>query len=274
MFARADPDLFWHIKEGEKLVMSGRFPVVEEFSLTAAGKSMVAGEWLADLEIFLIYRTAGYAGLVCFHTVLFVAALIILFVFLRDELPPALRYLLVAMTAFAFINFIAVRVHVYTILFVAVYLLWARLWEEGRRWPPWAMAAGLALWVNLHGGFMVGWVILGLLCLVRAYESRRAADLAPWAAGTLACCLHPNGVTGFIYPVWFMAGAPSSSRSMILELMPIDFGQASASPYILILVMLCWFGLGGIRRRFPWAVLALVMLAISLHNRKMLPLLS
>lgn len=274
MFAHVDPDLFFHIKEGEKLVLTRRFPLVEEFSFTAAGKAMVATEWLAQAGMYLIERAFGYMGLVIVHTLLFLAALAVLFYLLRGAVASPPLYLLISLTAFSFLNFVAVRVHVFTILMVSIYLLWAKLWEEGRRWAPWAMAAGLLLWVNLHGGFMLGWAILGLVCLLRFKETLRLSELSAWAAGTLLCFIHPNGATAFVYPIWFMA-FPPAGRAMILEWKPLDFGQPSAWPYLLILAGLCWAGLAPLgRRKFPWAWLTLLLLALSLKNRKLLPLFS
>lgn len=273
MFAYVDPDLFFHLKEGEKLILQGRFPVFEEFSFTAPGKAMVAIEWLADAEMYLVFRASGYAGLVVFHTLLFLAALAVLFRFLRDDVGPEARYLLVSLAAFALLNFVGVRAHVFTILFMSLYLLWAKLWEEGRRWAPWAMAAGLLLWVNLHGGFMLGWVLLGLVCLLEFRQTLRLADLTPWASGTLLCFVHPNGAAAFVYPIWFMA-LPPSGRSMIIEWKPLDFSQLCASPYLLILGALCWAGLEIQRRKFPWALLTLLLMVLALRSRKLLSVFS
>ncbi|MEK7389327.1 MAG: hypothetical protein AAB036_06495 [Elusimicrobiota bacterium] len=271
MAAYVDPDLFFHIKEGEKLVVLGRFPVLEEFSFTAAGKEMVATEWLADAGSFLIFRAAGYPGLVLFHAVLFLAALAVLFRFMRDDLPPSMRFLLVALAAFGLMNFIAVRVHAFTILFMSLYLFAIRLWEDGRRWVPWAMAAGLLVWVNIHGGFMLGWVTLGLVCLLEFKNTKRLVALAPWGLGTALCCVHPNGMTALLYPIWFMA-MPPAGRSMILEWKPLDCSHPSSIPYLVMIGALCWVGIGAQRRAFPWALLTLMLLALGLRGRKLLPI--
>lgn len=273
MFAHVDPDLFFHIKEGEKLLLAGRFPLTEEFSFTAAGKAMVATEWLAQAQMYLVEKAFGYTGLVMVYTLLFLASLAVLFYFLRDEVDPPLLYLLVSLAAFSFLNFVAVRVHAFSILFVSIYLLWAKLWEQGRPWASWAMAAGLLLWVNMHGGFMLGWVILGLVCLRSFQETRSLFALAPWAVGTLLCFIHPNGATAFVYPLWFMA-LPPPGRAMILEWKPLDFGHPSALPYLLLLAGLCWVGLASLRRKFPWGWLTLLLLILSLRSRKLLPFFS
>lgn len=273
MFAHVDPDLFFHIKEGEKLIEQGRFPLTEEFSFTAPGKAMVATEWLAHAEIYSIFQAFGYSGLVFVHTLLFLAALVVLFHFLKGDVPEPTRYFLVSLAAFALLNFVAVRAHVFTILFMSLFLLWIRRWEEGKRWAPWAMAGSLLFWVNVHGGFMAGWGMLLLVCLLSFKQSRKTSDLAPIALGTFLCFLHPNGPTAFVYPLWFMV-LPPDGRSIILEWMPLDFAQASATPYLLILGVLCLVGLGGLRRKFPWAALTLGLLLLSLRGRKLLPLFS
>ncbi len=187
----------------------------------------------------------------------------------EDGPPEPLRALIVALTAFALLNFALAKVQNFTFFFFALYLSWARLWEQGRRWAPWAMAAALVPWVNLHGGFMLGWFLLGGVCALDFLKTRRAAALAPWALGTFACFLHPNGATAFAYPLWFFF-APPGGRAMIVEWRPLG-PELSAAPYALILGAFLAARTDRLRGRFPWAALALVFLVLGLRARKMLP---
>jgi hypothetical protein len=117
---------------------------------------------------------------------------------------------------------------------------------------------------------MVGLASLGLLCLRRAWETRRLAALGPLGLGTALCCIHPNGVTGLVYPLWFMA-FPPPGRGMITEWKPVDFADKTASPYLLILAFLLWLGLTGVKGRFPWALMTVALAALALRSRKLLP---
>ena len=270
MRAHVDPDLFFHLREGARVLTQGRLPLVEDASYTRAGKPMVATEWLASAAFALLQRAGGYPAVAALNVLLIVAALWLMTRAWEEDGPPEpLRALLVALVAFAFLNFALAKVQNFTFFFFSLFLVLVRLWERGRRWPAWTMAACLAVWVNLHGGFMLGWVLLGGACGLDFLKSRRAAALAPWGAGTLACFLHPNGATAFVYPLWFVFDAPAG-RGLIREWRPL--GEAvSSAPYALIFAAALAARLPRLRARFPWAAMALVFLVLGLRARKLLP---
>ena len=270
MLVRVDPDVFFHLKEGGRVLTEGRLPLVEDYSYTRAGKPMVATEWLSGAVFAAVFRAGGSPALALFNALLIAGALWLMTRAWSGEAPEEPRgALLAALAAFALLNFALAKVQNFTFLFFALDLYWARLWERGRRWTPWAMAALLAPWVNLHGGFMLGWVLLAGVCGRGFLETRRTAALAPLALGTFACFLHPNGATAFVYPIWFFFAAPAG-RGLILEWRPL--GPAwSAAPYALLLAAFAAARTGRLRSRFPWTALALVFLVLGLRTRKMLP---
>ncbi len=271
MLATVDTDLFFHLKEGERIVEEGRLPLIEEYSYTVSGRAMVATEWLAQAITYLVFKAGGYGGLVLFYTALILAAFRVLFGLTAGVSAPSTRFFLMALTAFAFLNFYSTRIHCFAFLLMAVNISLILRWERGRWWAPWAMAASLLPWVNMHGSFMLGWGLLAVVCGLDFLKSRRLADLSPLLLGTLLCCAHPNGMTAFIYPLWFMGAAPEG-RSMVLEWSPLDFGSVTATPYLLLISVLAWVGLKGIPGRFPWAHLILALLTMSLRGRKLLPM--
>src|ERR1700760_4005608 len=44
-----DPDLWWHIKVGQDILATHRWPTVDPYSFTAAGQPWIAYEWLGDV---------------------------------------------------------------------------------------------------------------------------------------------------------------------------------------------------------------------------------
>ncbi len=270
MLVHVDPDLFFHLKEGGRVLSEGRLPLVEDYSYTRAGKAMVATEWLSGAAFAALFRAGGYPAVAAFNALLLVAALWLMTRAWDDAGPPEpLRALIAALAAFAFLNFALAKVQNFTFFFFALFLYWARLWERGRRWAPWAMAAALLPWVNLHGGFLLGWVLLGGVCGLDFLKSKRLFALAPWALGTFACFLHPNGATAFVYPIWFFFAAPAG-RALILEWRPLGLAW-SAAPYALLLFGFLAARTDRLRSRFPWAALVFVFLVLGLRARKMLP---
>lgn len=270
MRVRVDPDLFFHLKEGGRVLSEGRLPLVEDCSYTRAGKPMVATEWLSGAAFAALFRAGGYPAVAAFSVLLIVAALWLMTRVWDDAGPPEpLRALIAALAAFAFLNFGLAKVQNFTFFFFALFLRWARSWERGKSWAPWAMAASLLPWANLHGGFLLGWILLGGICGLDFLKTRRARALAPWALGTAACFLHPNGTTALVYPVWFFFAAPAG-RALILEWRPLGLSW-SAAPYALLLAAVLAARTERLRTRFPWAAFVLVFLVLGLRTRKMLP---
>ncbi len=270
MLVRVDPDVFFHLKEGGRVLSEGRMPTVEEYSFTRAGAPMIATEWLSGATLAAAYRLGGYPAAAFLCAALMGAALALLTLLWDGDGPGAeVRALLTAVAAFGFLNFALAKVQNYTFALFALDLLLARRWENGDRRAPWLMAALLAPWVNLHGGFMLGWVLLGGVCGLDLLKTRRAAALAPWAAGTAACCLHPNGWHAFTYPVWFFFAAPPT-RIMVLEWKRLGL-HAQALPYALALAAAAAARVDRLKGRFPWAAMAAVFLVLGLRTVKMLP---
>lgn len=271
MRVRVDPDVFFHLKEGGRVLAEGRMPTVEEYSFTRAGKEMVATEWLSGAAFAAAFRLGGYPLLAALAAGLIGAALwLTTRVWDGAEGPgEEVRALLVALAAFGFLNFDLAKVQNFTFALFALDLWLVRRWEQGDRRAPWLMAALMAAWVNLHGGFMLGWVLLGGVCGLDVLKTRRAAALAPWAAGTFACFLHPDGAKAFAYPLWFFFAAPPA-RTFVLEWKRLG-PHVQALPYALLLLAALAARVDRLRTRFPWAAMALTFLVLGLRTVKMLP---
>ena len=81
------------------------------------------------------------------------------------------------------------RPYLVTFLFLALTL--AAM--ETRRWM-WALPAVFAVWANCHGGYFLGFVVLGAYCAESLWQRRRDATLwAVTAACVAASAINPNG---------------------------------------------------------------------------------
>ncbi len=264
-----DHDLFWQLKDGQRIVVEHRLPLVEEYSFTAAGAPLPATEWLAEALTYSIFDATGYGGLLVFNVALFLSTFALVLALARRRLPLVESLCLVALLSFAFVNFYGVRAQNWTFLFTTLFLVLAARWEDGDAKAPWMMAGLLLPWANMHGGFMLGVGILGLFGSYRAWRSRRWEALAPPALGVLLCCAHPNGFGALSYPIWFMA-APPPGRALIVEWSPVDFNSVTAAPYLVVFGLLFWAGLGK-KAASPWTALTVVTAVMAVRGRKLLP---
>jgi hypothetical protein len=168
-----DAGIGWHIRTGQLILASHAIPHVDPFSSTMAGQPWFAWEWLYDVCVGWLDHLAGLNGVV-----LFTASVIALTfswsfrLLLRrgTSFPIALVLVLLAASA-SMIHFFA-RPHVLSWLFTLgwFYVLDSSEREEndfslmdGRRFPLlWLLPLGMLAWVNIHGGFLLGFALLGI----------------------------------------------------------------------------------------------------------------
>ncbi|HEX2987733.1 MAG TPA: hypothetical protein VHS06_06130 [Chloroflexota bacterium] len=161
-FMSTDPDMWWHMAAGRFILETGTVPQTDPLSYTAAGWPWVAHEWLAEIAMYLLYQAGGYLLPVVVFAALVTATFWVLF--------RTLRLLAMSAAASAAITFWAafmslagwnVRPQIFSYLFFAIYLF---LLLRSRQRPDrliWAMPAIMALWVNLHAGYVMGLFIIG-----------------------------------------------------------------------------------------------------------------
>src|ERR1019366_2134047 len=54
-----DPDLWWHLRNGQIIWNTHTLPSTDTFSFTALGHPWVAHEWLAEMTLYAEYRYGG-----------------------------------------------------------------------------------------------------------------------------------------------------------------------------------------------------------------------
>lgn len=159
-----DAGIGWHIRTGETILSTGSIPRVDFFSSIMNGKHWYAWEWLYDLLIGAVHRASGLNGVVAFTALVIGVTFALAFRIMRQRgtsLPIAVIVLLLAVSASS-IHFLA-RPHVISWLLTVIWFWVLDTFEQdgnARRvlWLPISML----LWVNLHGGFLVGFVLLGI----------------------------------------------------------------------------------------------------------------
>jgi hypothetical protein len=263
-----DSDTWWHLESGRWIVTYQEIPQVDPFSHTRLGAPWIDHSWLAQIVLFLVYDAAGYAGLGLLVAMLATVA----FVFVRMQCRKGNRWLLAftLITAAATSGVIWVaRPQMFSFAYTAIlcYLLHRFRQGDDRAlgWIPPLMV----LWVNTHGGFAVGFILLAvhlfgelgnqvLLTGTPRLSWCPAGRLALVAAiSFLLVSLNPNGVQMWMYP--FRTVGIGVLQDFIAEWRPPDFHQLHLQPFIwMVLAALTAFGLSG--RPADWTDLTLVAL--------------
>jgi hypothetical protein len=160
-----DAGIGWHIRNGQQMLLTHAVTRSDPFSSTMGGKPWYAWEWLYDLLIAGIHHFAGLYGVVLFTAI--VVALTFALVFRLTlarggNLPLAVILLALSVGASAIHLF--ARPHVLSWLLAVSWFQLLDSWDANASrdsrlfWLPVLML----FWVNLHGGFLTGFILLGL----------------------------------------------------------------------------------------------------------------
>ena len=176
-----DAGIGWHIRNGELILKSHTVPRADPFSASVGGRTWYAWEWLYDVAIAAIHSHLGLNGVVLVSAIfiaLTFAVVLRLAISSGASLPVAVIFLALAAGA-STIHFFA-RPHVLSWLFTAI---WFWLLDSADDHPTrlYWLPLLMLLWVNLHGGFVVGFVLLGIY-LVAALFRRTAPQWKTFAA--------------------------------------------------------------------------------------------
>jgi len=175
-----DASVGWHIRNGERMLRTHSITRVDPFSVTMGGQTWYAWEWLYDAKIAGIHHWMGLNGVVFFTAVIIALtfALTLRLCLRRGADLPVAALLLALSLGVSMIHLFA-RPHVLSWLFTVIWFQLldssesANLAASPRR--LWYLPALMLLWVNVHGGFVLGFALLGLYLLsaaIRYYRSR------------------------------------------------------------------------------------------------------
>jgi hypothetical protein len=177
-----DASIGWHIRNGEQMLRTHSITRIDSFSSTMSGQPWFAWEWLYDLVIAGVHERLGLNGVVFLAAVLIAAtfAVTLRLALRRGAVLPVAVILLVLSVGASTIHLFA-RPHILTWLFAVI---WFQLLDspqisaqgEMGGLQLWGLPVLMLLWVNLHGGFLLGFVLLGLCLLAGLIEYSRSRD--------------------------------------------------------------------------------------------------
>lgn len=220
-----DPDFGWHLKMGEYIKNFG-IPKTDPFSYTMSSFPFIDHEWLINIFMHTLFVFIGMTGLAILFSLVGVCAILIsVFNPLSRKSNKRIyaKYILLFVLAVGtVIPYVGVRPQLISWLYLSVLLfilLNQKIWNRFKFvLPPF-----LLLWVNTHGSFGAGLMILFSVLFLRMIRMRRVL----WT--DIVVCVLSLGVT-FLTPYGFgnwreflQQGGDISIHWTISEWMPSIF---------------------------------------------------
>ncbi len=246
-FYLSNYDIWWHLRAGD-LILSGGFPKVDVFSFTAAGRPWILHSWGSEVIFSLMYNMFGATGLVVLRAFVVSLTFGILFkIFLRLKVDLLLAILLVITAAEALKFHIIIRPHLFSLLFfVLILYIYTEYKMYDRRKMMYFLPVFFIVWINLHGGFIVGFIFLGL-CITGetadnlmahkmffSFDQSKTNTLFLTCVFSFVLCLcNPNTYKGLLYPFLYR-GQEAMPLNSIAEWSPTSWSE---EPFFFVLVL-------------------------------------
>lgn len=160
-----DGDTGYHIRVGEYIIDTLSIPRLDIFSYITPAMPWTAHEWLAEVIMAALHRWAGMNGVIVFYSFLIALVYYLLMRQLRSlngNISVATVIVCLVIPA-SQIHWLA-RPHIFSLLLMVV---WYRILNDyqyrGKDRLFW-LPAMMLLWVNLHGGYLAGFILAGIYC--------------------------------------------------------------------------------------------------------------
>jgi hypothetical protein len=250
-------DLWHHLARGRVIVTEGRLLDEDRFAFTDTSKPFQDVNWLSQVAFYALHQAGGLELLQVVNALVLAGTMAILVLLCQRRSGS----MLVAGGVGLFIFFglwqlFLIRPQTLSLLLFV--LLYAVL--EGTERRPWLLALApclLAMWVNLHGAFPIGLVLIGCYLLAAFLEGvgkRRGGVWRDQRVGLLASCLAAAALATLVNPygwrVYQYVGLTSGTAQArkIDEWLPPGLDLLSGKVWVAsVLALLVLFALPGRR---------------------------
>lgn len=288
-----DPDMGWHLQNGKYLLEHNlKIPTTDIYSYTMADFPLIMHEWVTDIFMYLIYRFLGLIGLVIFFTLLTVFA----FILVAKIVNAPIEYQMIAalLGLIASLPILGTRAQMVTLFAIALVLFIIYRYREN---PKGKIIYFLPLvflaWVNLHGGFVAGFFILGIFSFLefikiifksiyykikQKYLSYKAFSWWEWgkfliisALAFMATLINPY--TYRVYQEIYRTLTDSYAKQVIYEWMPLSIHNPMSYRFFLYLALLVILAIIAYKKLdFTYLGISLVFLYFPFASWRHLPL--
>ena len=231
-----EPDIWWHLRDARSLLHNHVFLRMDTYTFTVAGSPWINFEWLSEVPYYLAYQFAGLRGMLAVYFV--VLSLIYIAVYYRTSRAGA-DCKDAAIATLGAICLGGVSMAPRMLLFGWLCLMGVLLvldYFKQTGGGLWLLPPIFLLWINLHGSWVFGFVILGATIIAGLVEGQWGRVVAQrWSNSQIkklllfsglsfaALFVNPIGYKLVLYP-FDLLFRQQNVMQFIEEWQPVDFG--------------------------------------------------
>ncbi len=193
-----DTDPFWHLATGDLIREKGGIPLTDSWSFTAGSYRWLNISWLWDIGFSYLHEHSGWHA--AFAVNAMIIALIIVLIFANCALQSGSIAMALVTTASLLpllsLNLRPLQITDLMNSWWILLLLGITTQKLSHRWLV-LLPLSMLLWVNMHGGFIVGGMLIAVFFAEALYTRNKSLARALFLTGIvtfLAILCNPYGV--------------------------------------------------------------------------------
>ncbi len=237
-------DFWWHMATGRVILETGTIPQHDLFSYTRAGEPFFNQGWLAQVLMASLHRIGGLPLIIVVQALVLTLAyglLLRLCILRTNRIRACVAILLLATMPLSFDNW-TVRPQTYVFPLFAGFLTVLTEHRLRNAQRLWLLPVLMALWVNMHGSFVLGLGLIGIVFVGETFKRLRSTSAArldlPLIVGgavtAAATLLNPRGVEVLGY-VTNLLGS-SQVTDLVTEWSPPTIRDINGAIFFLFLI--------------------------------------
>lgn len=278
-------DMWWHLAVGKWILKTHTWPTHDFYSFTGYGNPWIAGEWLGEVLMAVVWGLGGIHGFMLLLVVLAGMNLLLLYyyAYLGSGNVKAAFLACALLLPLASLPF-SMRPQMLGYAFLIITLISLKRFRQGHRKALWILPPLFLLWVNTHGTFVLGFIALAVYWATGLREYRLGRIHAvPWTPRErrhlsiifllclLACLITPYGSRLAAFPIQMSLFLTQIPR-VVPEWHSLNFSQLYGKWFLVLLIL---FSIGELiaRKTYQMAEVVLLLFATAetfLHARFML----
>ena len=272
-----DGDTGYHIRAGEYIIDTVTIPKHDIFSFLTPPLPWTTHEWFSEVIMATLHRAFGLTGITIFFSFLISFIYYLLYRIIKtnkDNIILAVFLVLLVIVS-SQIHWLA-RPHIFSLLFMLIWYYLLDEYQYKQKNYLYLLPPMMLFWVNLHGGFVTGFMLIGIylfgniveLIISKGMEKNVLKTRVKQLGLTTVVCLFVSLINPFGYHILLFPFKLVSNKFImdhVVEFMSPNFHDVMPYKYLLLLTIGI-FAVSKIRINIIELLLILMFTNMSLYS--------